>query len=416
MAYAETYQVTKKPIFRKTAQEIINYVIRDMTSEEGGFYSAEDADSEGEEGKFYTWHYDELKKKLTSEELDIIIKFYMIKREGNFSHESGKTANKNIFYQGINTEDYSIFYHIEEKELLDKLEKIRKKLFRIRNNRIHPEKDDKILASWNGLMIAALAKAAQVFDRKVYVEKAENALNFILKSMIQKSGGLFRRYRSGEAKIPGYADDYAFLTLGLIELYQVTFDHKYLQLALDFNKYLMDHFWDKTNGGLFFSSDANEKLITRPKEAYDGAIPSANSVTMYNLIRLAHITGNPDLEQRAKQIGKAFSDEIIKMPSGYNQMMVSLDFAIGPSFEIVVVGKKDKKDTQKIIKVLNSLYQPNKVIILKDPDSEDLLIEELVPFINEYSQIKNQVTVYVCKNHICQLPVTSIEKMKQLLD
>ena len=416
MAFTEAYQATKKPIFKKTAQEIIEYVIRDMTSKEGGFYSAEDADSEGGEGKIYTWGYDELKQILTSDELDLVVKFYNIKKEGNFSHEAGKTVKENIFYQKMSIEKYIKFYQINEKELLDKLEKNRKKLFQIRKNRIHPDKDDKILTDWNGLMIAALAKAAQVFNNKIYVEKAEKALNFILKNMMEKNGGLLHRYRKGESRISGYADDYAFLILGLIELYQVTFNPKYLQFSLHFNDYLINHFWDKANGGLFFTSDKHEKLLTRNKEIYDGAIPSANSVTMYNLIRLARITGNTDLEQKAKQIGITFSNQINKMPSGYTQMMASLDFGIGPSFEIVIVGNKDKKDTQKIIQSINSIYLPNKVVILKESDLKDLLIEKLVPFIKDYSQIKNQATIYVCKNQQCQLPTTKIEKMKQLLD
>ena len=415
MAFTEAYHVTKKPIFKKTAQEIIEYVFRDMTSEKGGFYYAEDADSEGKEGKFYTWNYDELEKILTSEELNLVAKFYNIKKEGNFTPEAGKTVKENIFYQTMSKEDYAKFYQIKEKDLLDKLGKIRKKLFQIRKNRIHPEKDDKILTDWNGLMIAALVKAAQIFNDKVYVEKAEKGLNFILKNMMQNNGGLLHRYRKGETKIPGYADDYAFLVLGLIELYQVTFNPKYLQISLDLNNYLINHFWDKTYGGLFFTSDTNEKLLTRTKEVYDGAIPSANSVTMYNLIRLARITGNTDLEKKAKQIGKTFSDQITKTPSGYTQMMASLDFAIGPSFEIVVVGNKDKKDTQKIIQSINSIYLPSKVLILKEPALKNLLIEELAPFIKDYSQIKNQATIYVCKNQQCQLPVTNIEKMKQLL-
>jgi len=233
--------------------------------------------------------------------------------------------------------------------------------------------------------------------------------------MMQNNKDLLHRYRKGEAKIPGYADDYAFLILGLIELYHVTFNPKYLKISLDLNNYLINHFWDKANGGLFFTSDTNEKLLTRNKEIYDGAIPSANSVTMYNLIRLARITGNTDLEQKAKQIGKTFSNQINKIPSGYTQMMTSLDFAIGPSFEIVVVGNINNKDTKEIIQKINSINLPNKVVILKETGLKDSLIEELIPFIKDYSQIKNQATIYVCKNQQCQLPITNIEKMKQLL-
>ena len=415
MAYTEAYQISKKQIFKKTVQEIIEYATRDMTSIEGGFYSAEDADSEGKEGKFYNWRYDELKQILTHKELNLVEKFYNIKKEGNYSSEIGKTSKENIFYQTTCTEDYVKHNQFKEKEFINELETIRKKIFQIRKKRVNPEKDDKILTDWNGLMIAALAKAFQVFNNKDYTEKAEKALNFILKHMIKKNGSLLHSYRHGEAKITGYADDYSFLVWGLIELYHVTFNPKYLKFAIDLNNYLLNHFWDKTNGGLFFTSDTNEKLLTRTKEVYDGAVPSANSVTMYNLIRLARITGKMDLEEKAKQIGKTFSTQISKITYGYTQMMVGLDFVIGPSFEIVIVGNKDKQETQKIIQSINSIYLPNKVIILKEPDIKNSLIEGLIPFIKDYNQIKNKVTIYICKNQICQLPITDIEKMKEFL-
>jgi uncharacterized protein YyaL (SSP411 family) len=416
MTYTEAYQAIKKTIFKKTAQEIIEYVFRDMTSKEGGFYSAEDADSEGDEGKYYIWGYEELKQILTEDELDLAKKYYNIKKEGSFTQDVGQSVKKNIFYQTMNLDEFVNFYQLNEKEFLNKIGRIRKKLFTIREKRIHPDKDDKILTDWNGLMIAGLAKASQVFNNRIYVEKAEKALNFILKNMRQKNGELLHRYRNGDAKILGYADDYAFLIWGLIELYQVTFNPKYLQISLDLNKFLMDHFWDGTNGGLFFTSDTNEELLTRNKEIYDGAIPSANSVTMYNMVRLARITGNTDLEKKAKQIGKTFSGQITKMPTGYIQMIVGLEFIIATSYEIVIVGNRDKKDTQKIIKSINSTYLPNKVMLFKETKTKEQLIEELVPSIKNYSQIKNQTTIYICKNRQCQPPTTTIEKMKQLLN
>lgn len=416
VAYIETYQATKKSIFKKTANEIIEYIIRDMTSEKGGFYSAEDADSEGVEGKFYTWHYDELKQILTSEELDLVIKFYNIKKEGNFSSGAEKTEKLNIFYQTMSNEEFIEFYQIKEKDFLEKLEIIREKLFQIRKIRIHPEKDDKILTDWNGLMIAALSKASQVFNNKIYLEKAEKASDFIIHNMISKNKELLHSYRKGEAKISGYADDYTFLIFGFIELYQATFNPKYLKLSFDLNEYLLNYFWDKSNGGLFFTSDVNEKILTNTKEVYDGAIPSANSIAMYNLIRLARITGNKDFEEKANQIGKTFSNQIIKMPSSHTQTMIGLDFAVGPSYEIVVVGDKNNKNTEEIIKNINSIYLPNKVLILKEPVSKDLLIENLIPFIKNYSQINNKPTIYVCKNLQCQQPIKDIEKMKQFFE
>jgi uncharacterized protein YyaL (SSP411 family) len=415
MTYTEAYQVTKKQIFKKTTEEIIDYVLRDMTSDEGGFYSAEDADSEGEEGKFYIWDYGELKQIFTACEFDLIVKYYNIKKDGNFKPESGIKRNLNILHQTMSLKDFAKYYKITEKELLVNLVKIRKKLYKIREERIHPEKDDKILTDWNGLMIAALAKAAQVFDNEKYVKSAEKAVDFILKNMMKKNGELLHRYRIGDSKISGYADDYTFVIFGLIELYQAIFDSKHLKIALDLNKYLINHFWDKKNGGLFFTSDTNEKLIARTKEIYDGAIPSANSISLYNFTRLAKITGNTELENKALDLSKAFSDKINKMLSGYTQMMIGLDFAIGPSFEIVIVGDKENKDTKKIIQNLNSLYLPNKVIILKEIKTKELSIDNLVPFIKDYSQIKNQATIYICKNQQCQLPTTDIKKIKQFL-
>ncbi len=414
MVYTEAYQATKKQIFKKTAEEIINYVLRDMTSEEGGFYSAEDADSEGQEGKFYIWDYEELKKILTPQEFDLIEKYYNIKKNGNFKSEIGKTDDKNILYQTMSSKDFAKYYKLTEKELFQKLEKIRKKLYKKREKRIHPEKDDKILTDWNGLMIAALAKAAQVFENKNIIKSAEKALNFILKKMKKKNGELFHRYRENNVKISGYADDYAFLILGLIEIYQATLNPKYLQISLDLNDHLINHFWDKKNGGLYFTSDTNEKLLTRTKEIYDGAIPSANSISFYNLTRLARITGNINLEKKAIELSKAFSNQVNKNPGSFTQMMTSLDFVIGPSYEIVIVGNKDNKITQKIIQNIHSIYQPNKVIILKDIKLKELIITKLIPYIKNYTQIKNQTTIYICKDQQCQLPTNNFKEIKKI--
>ena len=416
IAYTEAYQATKKPIFKKTAQEIIEYVLRDMTDKEGGFFSAEDADSEGKEGKFYTWDYGELKNILSSEEFKIVEKLFSIKINGNFSAEDGSYDKKNIIYQSMSIDEYTKFFNLKQEKLTNELEKIREKLFDKRKKRIHPEKDEKILTDWNGLMIAALSKASSVFNEINYVENAERAFNFISKNMINKSEELLHRYKDGESKFQGYADDYAFLIFGLIELYLATFNSKYLKKSIELNKYLLNHFWDKSDGGLFFTSDTGERLIARTKEIYDGAIPSANSLTTYNLIRLARITGNTDFEVKAKQIGITFYDQILSYPIGHTQTMIGLDFAIGPSFEIVIVGDKNKADTKKIINELNKMYLPNKVVILKEPDSKDSEIENISPFVKNYSQIDNRATIYVCRNQQCNLPITSIEKMREQLD
>lgn len=415
IAYSEAYQATKNPLFKQTVQEIITYVLRDMTSKEGGFYSAEDADSEGKEGKFYTWNFDELTNELSSEEIELISKIFNVSEKGNFSPETGIKNKENILYQKENLEELNKILHLNNENLVDTFESLRIKLFKMRETRIRPGKDDKIICSWNGLMIAALAKASQVFDNKTYIEKAEKAINFINKQFIQKNGDLLHIYQNGEVKITAYADDYAFLIWGLIELYQATFNLTYLQQSLQLTQNLLDHFWDKKLGGFYFTSDLNEKLIMRSKEIYDGAIPSANSVMMLNLIRLAKITGNHEFEEKANQIGHFFYNKITIMPSGYTHFLLGLDYALGPSIEIVIVGKKDAKDTQQIIKEINTMYLPNKVVIVKEPDEKDQSLDILAPLLKVYSQITNKVTIYICKNHHCKLPTTDIKKMKQQL-
>jgi uncharacterized protein YyaL (SSP411 family) len=416
MTYTEAYQVTKKPLFKQTVQEMIEYIKRDMIYEDGGFFSAEDADSEGVEGKFYTWTYDELQHHLNEQDLGLIERIFSVNRDGNFTHEIGKKTKENIFYRTISIEEYSTLFKMGEKELIDKLEPIRNQLFRLREQRIHPTKDDKILTDWNGLMIAALAKAAQVFHSNDYLHIAEKAAGFIFKYMMKTNEELFHRYKDGEQLISGYADDYVFMIWGCLELFQSTFNLKYLELALTFTTYLLTHFWDEKNGGLFFTSDKGEKLLTRTKEVYDGAIPSANSVMMYNLIRLARITGKIEFEEKAKQIEQIFSNDIKNAPSGFTQLLIALDFAIGPSYEIVVVGEKEHKETKKMMKMINTNYLPNKVVILKDPEYHDTTIDNFFPYTKDFTQIDNQVTIYVCKNHLCQLPTTDINRTREMLN
>lgn len=416
MAYTEAYQATKKELFKQTAQEIISYVLRDMTSPNQGFYSAEDADSEGKEGLFYMWTFDELKQHLTNEELDLVVQFYDVRKEGNIPAFHGLAEKKNILYQPMNIDSFCRSHSILEKDLRCTLEEIRRKLFFIREKRIHPEKDDKILTDWNGLFIAALAKAGIVFNEHTYVERAEQAVGFILNNMMDEKNQLLHCYRNNKATIQAYADDYAFLIWGLIELYQATFKPYYLQRSIDMTHYFIDHFYDKTNGGFFFTSDTNEKILLRTKEIYDGAVPSANSVALYNLIRLTRLTKNTYFEDIASDISETFSSQITLMPNGYTQMMIGLDFAIGPSYELIIVGNRDEKDTQDIINHVSSRYLPRKIVILKEPNLKTRPIDDLLSFMKAYVQKDNKATMYICINHQCHLPTTDIEEMKQLLN
>lgn len=413
MAYTETFQLTRKDYYKKKAEEIFEYLLRDMTFSEGAFFSAEDADSEGEEGKFYVWTVAEVKKVLGKDEADLVIKVYNLTEEGNFHDEaSGKKTGDNIFHLNENISELSTKHKIKPAVLAERLEAARAKLFEHREKRVHPYKDDKILTDWNGLMIAALSKAAITFDNPGYGEAAFRAIQFINKNLVNGSR-LLHRYRDGEAGITASVDDYSFLIWGLLEYYEFSYDTKYLKQAIKLNSTLVKYFWDEQNGGFFFTPNDGEKLITRQKEIYDGAIPSGNSVAMQNMLRLARITADTQFEEMANKIAEVFSVSISQGPMSFSMHMNALDFAFGPSLEIVIVGNKDSEETQKLIETLNSRFIPNKVVLLKTDQNQ---IEEVAPYTKGQKQINDKATVYVCQNHVCKLPTNDPRKMLSLLD
>ncbi|SPD75974.1 conserved hypothetical protein [uncultured Desulfobacterium sp.] len=322
MAYTEAFQLTGKKRFGDTAKEIFTYVLRDMQSPDGGFYSAEDADSEGREGLFYVWTPNEIKAHLGAELGELVCRFYGISEEGNF--EDGLS----IAHLPLMPEEFAASEGVEILEFEKTLENVRSRLFEERNKRVHPLKDDKILTSWNGLMIAALARGCQVFDKKAYADAAAKASEFILKKMKEKDGRLLRRYRQQEAAFPGYLDDYAFFVWGLIELYEATLNGGWLREAIGLNEDMIDIFWDEKDSGFYFTGKGNEELITRIKEIYDGAIPSGNSVAALNLLRLGRMNGDAGLEKKAERLIQAFSGKLVSYPPGYTQMLTALDLML----------------------------------------------------------------------------------------
>ncbi len=268
----------------------------------------------------------------------LLLNIFNINKDGNFSFHDTKDDN-NILHIKKSISEFAFANNLDEKELKENLERGRQKLFEVREKRIHPYKDDKILTDWNGLMISAFSKAAQVFGKKIYSDYASKAAEFILLKMFDKDGRLLHRYRENESAIFANADDYVFLVAALLDLYETVFDPGYLEQAIKLNNYFITHFWDDRNGGFFFTPDYGEKLITRQKEIYDGAIPSGNSVAMLNLIRIARITADSSFEEKADKINKAFSNQIRKYPAGFTQFLIALDFAIGPSYEIILAGR-----------------------------------------------------------------------------
>jgi hypothetical protein len=417
MAYIEAYQATGKKELRETAKEIFTYVLRDMTDTKGGFYSAEDADSEGVEGKFYVWTEDEIRQILKGEEANLIINMFNVKKSGNFKDEaSGKNTGANILHLEKTLTEVAYKNKTSVDKLKERVETARQKLFTARNKRIHPHKDDKILTDWNGLMIAALAKGAQVCNEPEYADAAKRAANFILTDMRRQDGRILHRYRDGHAAILANVDDYAFLIWGLLELYETIFDVHYLQTALDLNNEMIKYFWDEQDGGFYFTADDAEELIVRQKEIYDGAIPSGNSVAVLNLFRLARITANSDLEDKANKIMLAFSEDVKSVPSGYTQMMVGLGFGIGPSYEIVIVGNPQAKDTKEMLNSLRKHFIPNKVVLLRPSDQEEPDIIRLAKFTEYQSSLDGKATAYVCLDYACKMPVTDSEEMLKLLN
>lgn len=407
IAYTETFQATGNKFYADMVQSIFEYVLRDMTSPDGGFYTAEDADSEGIEGKFYVWTPDEILKILGKKEGAIFCEYYDVTKEGNFEE-------KNILHVDMPLHTLAQSKGLKPEELQELLNTARKKLFSAREKRIHPHKDDKILTSWNGLMIAALAKGAQALNEPKYTQAAIRATEFILNTLQEEDGTLLRRYRQGEASIPGYLDDYTFFIWGLIDLYETTFDIKYLKTALELNKQTIENFWDEKRGGFFFSGKKNEQLITQTKEVYDGATPSGNSVALLNILRLEHMTGNRDPGKIAEQLIKTFGETINQYPSGYTQFLCALDFALGPTKEIVIAGEPDLDDTKQILLEIRKRFLPGKVILLHP--AKDRSIEEIAEFVREQKPLDNKVTVYICVNYACKVPTNDKDKILQLLE
>ena len=405
MAYMEAFHITGDTVFENTTKEIFNYVLRDLTSKDGGFFSAEDADSEGEEGKFYTWTKQEIEEvlgKSLSEDFNTI---FSIESDGNFNDESsGKKNGGNI-------------PHLNDFEFYNQssIESARKKLFDKRKNRVHPLKDDKILTDWNGLMIAALARASIIFQEPSYLEAAKKSSSFVL-NKISKNGKLLKRFRNNQAAINSHLDDYAFITWGLLEIYEATFDSKYLSKSLDLMNIMVEDFWDEKNGGFFLGADQSEKLIVRTKTAYDGAIPSGNSVAVMNMLKLSRITGNVKWAELSEKTIRAFSEDIYRAPTGYTLMLSAFLFDTNKSKEIVIVGNGEDNKTKEFINSFHSKYAPHKILLFKDTSLNNNQLEQLANWTSTQYSIDDKPTAYICKNFACNQPTNDLKIALSLLD
>jgi uncharacterized protein YyaL (SSP411 family) len=409
MAYTEAYQALGNPFYAQVTREIFTYVLRDMTSKERGFYSAEDADSEGREGLFYIWRAEDVQQILGSNLGDLFCRFYNITAQGNF--EEGM----NIPHMTRSLSEFAQSEKMEAKELEALLAEARERLFQVRRRRIHPLKDDKILTSWNGLMIAALAKGSQALSEGQYAQAAKKAADFILETMKTPEGGLYRRYRDGHLANPGYLEDYAFFIWGLIELYEATFETLYFEEAVRLQQFQFDLFWDSDQGGCYFTSRDGEMLITREKDIYDGAAPSGNSVTALNCLRLGRMTGNTAWEEKADRIFKTFSAQVAGYPMAYTQFLNAVDFILGPSQEIVITEASPGTATQEMIDLIHRAFLPRKVLLRRPEDRSSQEIIKLAPYTERMISVNQRPTVYVCENYSCRTPITDLETLSLTL-
>ncbi|KGM95935.1 thioredoxin domain-containing protein [Clostridium botulinum] len=390
--YTQAYQVTGKSFYKEIAEKIFTYILRDMTSPEGGFYSAEDADSEGVEGKFYVWTLDEI-ERILGEEAKEFCNIYDITKNGNF--EGSNIPN----LIGKDLDD------------IDKLESLRKKLFEVREKRIHPFKDDKILTAWNALMIVALAYAGRVFENQEYINRAKKAYNFIENNLIRKDGRLLARFRHGEAAYIAYLEDYSFLVWALIELYEATFESYYLNQALYFKDEMIKLFWDEESYGFFHSGKDGEKLILNLKDSYDMAIPSGNSVAAMNLIKLSKITGDNTLAEKAYKMIEGFGGNITESLQSHSIFLIAYMSYIRPSRQIIIAAEKEDEVFKDMIRETNKRFMPFTTTRLNDGDLEDV-----IPFIKNERKMDNKTTAYICENFSCNRPVDNIEDFIKLLN
>ena len=426
MAYAEAYQVTGRDLYAQTADEIVRYLERDMRAADGAFFSAEDADSltpEGkkEEGAFYVWTTDELISVLGEDDGAWVIQTMNADETGNFSDEStGQKTGANILHlrDPLKLEADAGEERTEEEAVgasRERWDRIRRKLLEARDERPRPGLDDKVLTDWNGLLVAALAKAGRMLPRgDRFTNMATEAASFLLDTMTH-DGRLLHRYRNGDVDIQGHLDDEAFLLWGFIELYQTTFDARWLKAAVQRGTAMIQHFEDDEHGGFFFTAHDAEPLIVRQKEYYDGAMPSGNSAALLGLVRLARLTGRTEFEEAAARLIQAAGEHVADQPAGFTGFLLGLYAGLSDSREVVVAGDITNPATQDLLSVVRELYLPNTVVVHR-PDGPNPEIAEVAPFTREQTPVDGQPAAYVCYNFACQAPVVDAEALRREIE
>jgi hypothetical protein len=407
--YTEAYQVTGERRYADVAADIFEYVLGDLQSPEGGFYCARDADSEGEEGKYYVWTKQEIAEALDEKSAKLFCDYYDVTTRGNWE-------GKNILNVQRDMETVAKLNGMATDEVKRILDDARRKLLDARSKRVAPGLDDKVLTSWNGLMIASLARGGRVLNEAKYTQAAERAAGFIL-TRVSRDGRLLRSYREGKAHTPGYLDDYAFFVDALIELYQTTFDIRWLDEAVRLDDAMIEHFWDDDEGAFFFTADDAEELILRTKDTRDSAVPAGNSIALLNLLRLAKYQSRDDLRDKAVQTMQAFAVRVNEQPFGFERFLAGVDFHQNPTQEIVFAGDPQVEAAQALIRSVALDYHPNRITLLVEPDAaRSDSLRKRYPLLEGKTMIDGKPAVYVCRDFTCKRPVTSVEDLRAELE
>jgi uncharacterized protein YyaL (SSP411 family) len=401
--YLHAWQVTQRPLFRRVVEETIDYVLREMTAPDGGFYSTQDADSEGHEGKFFLWSQQEIESLLDPHTAAIFSDYYGVSARGNFE-------GKNILSVVRSVEQVAQRFKVSEAEVAEALRRGRAVLFAHRETRVKPARDEKILTEWNGLMIHALAECGVVLGRQDALAAAVRAAEFILAQMSQPDGRLYRSYKDGRARFNAYLEDYASFIRALIALYETTFDLRWLGEATRLAQIMFEQFYDPA-GGFFQTGVDHEALVARRKDFVDNALPSGNSLAAEALLRLSVFLDKPEYRTEAGRILLMMKDAMAQQPTGFGRLLCVLDAYLSPSQEIAIVGRRDDPATQALLAEVRRRFLPHAVVALKEPDQESML-----PLLQGRTLVDGKATAYVCENYACKLPVTSAEELAKMLD
>ena len=416
IACLETYQVTGDSFFKDACQDTLSYVDQKLSDPLGGFYCAEDADSEGEEGKFYLWTTEELENLLGERDASFFGKLYRFEGEGNYLDEaSGQKTGTNIPHLHQRLDAHALNNQLPANEFFDRITQIQTILFQHREKRIHPQLDDKVLTDWNGLMISAFAQAGQAFGNETYIQRAKQAADFCLNHLRLPNGRLLKRWRLGSAGLPAHLEDYAFFAQGLLDLYEAGQNPQYLFHAKAFIDQARELFEDDVNGGFFLTSKDGEKLLTRPKEIYDGAIPSGNSIMAMNLARIWKMTGDEQYHHSLNKSFSAFSGFLQSNPSGAENFLHALAFVLSPPEEIVVTGDPQNAETRAFLEEIKKPFLPFKTLLHLSPSNEHKKIMELAPYLTALKS-DEQPTFFLCQDYSCQKPLTQLKEVKQSLE